>query len=417
MMAADRLSTVKIPEKVAQPSTPGKEVEKRSDLPDFDSLLSDSSRLKTEEIEKEKAAAGGDLKMGESKTDKEFRDMLEKVTGKKQDKLKNKLEKDDYLNLMVTQLKYQDPTKPMENSEMATQLAQFNTVEQLMAANKTLGELKSQSSVGQVDKLTPYLGKVIEVKGDKMSIEKGKLTTEASFSVANAASSASVQVKDSQGSVVRSLGMGALEAGTHKIQFDGKDEKGMDLPSGKYSFQVVAASADGKPVDAISQIKVRVDGISDIAQGGKLETSGGNIDIKDILSIKAPTAAEESKVTNAAVPSQLVSNSVGATAAGANIAVPAMPVGASPASLTSVLPDLMKAVSQAVPGGASGATAAAPAAAQAKPTEVKAPSAEPNQAHAIAPKHAPKEQKVDGAPKSKASAAKSHNETNSSKSV
>ena len=301
MMAADRLSQIKIPEKApAVASGPAKETDKRTDLPDFDSLLSESSRAKNEEIAKEKAAAGGDLQLGESKTDKEFRQMLEKVTGKKQDKLKNKLEKDDYLNLMVTQLKYQDPTKPMENQEMATQLAQFNTVEQLMAANKTLGELKSQSSLGQVDKLTPYLGKFVEVKGDKISVEKGKVTSEASFQMPNAATSSSVQIKDSQGTVVRSLAMGALETGNHKIQFDGKDDKGVVLPSGRYSFQVVASSADGKAIEAIPQIKVRVDGIADISSGGKLDTSGGKFDVADILSIKS--SPEDAAVSSAPAP-------------------------------------------------------------------------------------------------------------------
>ena len=118
-MIPQKMGPVNLPEPPQDPAFEDAKKQRggdRSDLPDFGTLLSESSKLRKEEqeLEAQSVGQGGELKIGENKTDKEFREMLEKVTGKKQDKLKNKLEKDDYLNLMVTQLKYQDPTKPIK---------------------------------------------------------------------------------------------------------------------------------------------------------------------------------------------------------------------------------------------------------------------------------------------------------------
>jgi len=51
------------------------------------------------------------------------------------------LGKDDFLNLFVSQLKYQDPMNPMDNTQFTAQLAQFSTLEQLYNMNNTMEKL------------------------------------------------------------------------------------------------------------------------------------------------------------------------------------------------------------------------------------------------------------------------------------
>ena len=61
-----------------------------------------------------------------------------KATTKKNDSLG----KDEFLKLLVAQMKNQDPLNPMDGQQMAAQLAQFSSVEQLVTANDTLAKIR-----------------------------------------------------------------------------------------------------------------------------------------------------------------------------------------------------------------------------------------------------------------------------------
>lgn len=297
----------------------------------FDKVIGESNTAIAEQMEADKKALGeaGELKIGESKNDKEFREMLERVSGRKQDKLKNKLDKDDYLNLMVTQLKYQDPTKPMENHEMATQLAQFNTVEQLINVNKSLTDMSNQAAQANVDKLTPYLGKLVEVNGAKLKVGMDQKATQGSLELPAAAGSVSVMIKDGTGTVVRTLGLGEKDMGRHAIEWDGKTDGGIAAKPGNYTFEVAASTLDGKEMKVKTSFVAKVEAITDLASGGKLETASGAVEAKDILAIR-PDNSTAAPVAAQANPLPLTNNA------------PAKPAAASTNPASALTPDPTK---------------------------------------------------------------------------
>ncbi|UPA17790.1 flagellar hook assembly protein FlgD [Borrelia puertoricensis] len=85
----------------------------------------------------------------------------------------NNLSRDDFLKLLVTQLKYQDPTDPMKDKEFISQMAQFSALEQMTNMSKSFERL---SSVLGINKDLDLLGKIVEFEHVDGEIIKGKVT-------------------------------------------------------------------------------------------------------------------------------------------------------------------------------------------------------------------------------------------------
>ncbi|AHE62618.1 flagellar hook assembly protein FlgD [Borrelia parkeri] len=85
----------------------------------------------------------------------------------------NNLGRDDFLKLLITQLKYQDPTDPMKDKEFIAQMAQFSALEQMTNMSKSF---ESLSSVLGVNKDLDLLGKIVEFEHVDGDIIKGKVT-------------------------------------------------------------------------------------------------------------------------------------------------------------------------------------------------------------------------------------------------
>lgn len=296
MYIGEAKGTARIPEKAPEPpKETGLKLEKGEEAPNFDNMISESNILRQAEIEKEKNEAGGDFRLGETKNDREFRQQLEKVTGKKQTLAKNKMERDDYLNLLVTQLRYQDPTKPMEHYEMASQMAQFNTVEQLMGVNKLLTDMKKLQNDAKAEKLTQYLGKDIELQGNNIKLSPDGKANTGRFELPATASNVIVEIRNENSKIVKSMPLGALQMGSNRVSWDGTNDKGVKQPGGNYTFSILASSEDGKPMTAKTSYEAKVEGITDIFSGGKLDTDAGPADASKIIAIRNPVIATPPK--------------------------------------------------------------------------------------------------------------------------
>lgn len=85
-----------------------------------------------------------------------------------------KVDKQDFLMLLVAELRNQDPTQPMDDREFISQLAQFNTLEQMQQMNATLTQSSELSVLGQ---LAGYIGKhVAALSSDGTSTIEGTVS-------------------------------------------------------------------------------------------------------------------------------------------------------------------------------------------------------------------------------------------------
>jgi flagellar basal-body rod modification protein FlgD len=143
-----------------------------------------------------------------------------------------------FLSLLVAQLKNQDPTNPMDSSQMTSQLAQINTVSGISQLNTTLSSLATQMSAGQQSQAALLIGSTVLAPGNSVSVASGKA---GAFGVqlANSVSDLQVVVKNSAGQIVNTIDLGKQSAGTIPVGWTPTDSAGNALPDGTYTISAV----------------------------------------------------------------------------------------------------------------------------------------------------------------------------------
>jgi len=155
----------------------------------------------------------------------------------------------EFLNLLTTQLQYQDPLDPMDNTAFTAQLAQFSSLEQLTNLNDKFDDmLASQAGLSTLQALG-FLGREVDAPVDHLHLEDGG-TLPIHVTVGSETAQTLVSVVDNRGEVVATLDLGALPAGVHQATWDGLTKDGVAAPAGDYYLAAGAADANGNPVSA-----------------------------------------------------------------------------------------------------------------------------------------------------------------------
>lgn len=174
-----------------------------------------------------------------------------------------------FLTMLVTQLQNQDPTNPMDNSQLTTQLAQINTLSGIEKLNTTLGSISGQISTSQSLQSSTLIGHGVMVNGSQILVGKGT-TTPFGVELTNAATTATATISDAQGNVVSTQDLGALSAGVHTFSWDGKLPDGSVAPDGKYKVAIAASNSSGQQV-AQPLNYAYVNGVSTAGNTAKLD--------------------------------------------------------------------------------------------------------------------------------------------------
>jgi flagellar basal-body rod modification protein FlgD len=195
-----------------------------------------------------------------------------------------------FLQLLTTQLKNQDPLSPLDATQFTTQLVQFSQVEQSINTNSRLDQLVKLQSGSQAVSAVSFMGQKVQAFGDTMQLTSGSGTY--NYTLPSNAASATVTIKDSQGTVVRTITGAPTAEGNHELSWDGKDDQGNTMPDGLYSFSVTAKDSDKNPVDVTTGISGIVKGVT--VDNGVVVLDLGNgqkAKVTDVFTVTAPPAA------------------------------------------------------------------------------------------------------------------------------
>jgi flagellar basal-body rod modification protein FlgD len=208
---------------------------------------------------------------------------IERVDGKKE------LGKDAFLKLLITQMQNQDPLNPTEGVEFTSQLAQFSSLEQLSNLNTNFTGINSVLQAQNNYQAINMVGKGITALSDSMTVEDGE-TTGGIVALGETSADTTVRIYDEEGSLVKTLDMGILQAGQHEIEWDCRDKNGNMVDDGTYTFKITAYGVDGQEVDSTSIISGVVTGVTfDSSNQPWLLVNGLAVSMAQVMEINQPS--------------------------------------------------------------------------------------------------------------------------------
>jgi flagellar basal-body rod modification protein FlgD len=198
---------------------------------------------------------------------------------------KNSLDQADFLKIFVTQLKFQDPLQPLDNYQMASQMSQFSMVQSLNSMTEAMKSMESSQATVNNLQAASLVGKKVEVMGNTLSLSQGT-ASEGSYQL-DKPGKATIKIMDEKGSLVRVIESQVNGTQKQPLLWNGKNDQGIALPDGQYSFQVSAVDAQGAVIEVKTTMVGKVEGVT-LDQGkAYLQIGSNKVPLSEIIAIKA----------------------------------------------------------------------------------------------------------------------------------
>ncbi len=172
----------------------------------------------------------------------------------------NKLGQAEFLELMTAQLKHQDPTKPLSNSEFLGQIAQFSTVSGIQELQSSFGQLATAMQSNQILQASGLVGRTVLAPSERGVLPQGGALSGA-VDLAASTSGLTVGIFNSKGVLVRSLDLGPQPEGQARFSWDGLTDSGQQAVPGTY-FVKAEAIMDGKNQAVDTYVSAKVESVS-----------------------------------------------------------------------------------------------------------------------------------------------------------
>lgn len=177
------------------------------------------------------------------------------------------LTQSDFLQLLTAQLQYQSPTSPADSTQLASEFAAITEVDGINQLNTQVSNIQSSSAAGQMAQAASLVGKQVAVSGDTLTANAAG-SAQGAFTLAGAASNVNVSVTAPNGTVLKTLNLGALAAGQQSFSF------GSASPNTQYTYNVTATGAAGSAVSVTPYSVYTVQGVNVSGTSPTLNVAG-----------------------------------------------------------------------------------------------------------------------------------------------
>ena len=172
---------------------------------------------------------------------------------------KDKLGQAQFMQLMIAQLRNQDPTKPMDPSEFLGQLAQFGTVSGIQDMQTSLSTLSDALRSSQVLGGTNLVGHDVLASADTAALgATGEV--QGAVTIPEGTNAALLVVTDASGQLIRKMPL-STQQGDTAFTWDGTTDLGTRAPAGNYKLTALA-SVGGADEQLETQLSSRVGSVS-----------------------------------------------------------------------------------------------------------------------------------------------------------
>ena len=192
----------------------------------------------------------------------------------------------DFFALLTKELANQDPTKPVDNNQMISQMTSFSTTDGVQQLNDQFTSFASSMTSSQALQASSLVGRSVLVDDNVFGLydgeqAKGKIVTE------SPASNVNIYVENAAGEIVQSIPIGSVGTGGGNFTWDGNMTDGSKAPPGAYRFRI-AGLVDGEAAELQAQTFRKVDSVTLAGNGGSVLLNlngGGSMPLNEVVEV------------------------------------------------------------------------------------------------------------------------------------
>ncbi len=205
-----------------------------------------------------------------------LRESMAKQDIKESDGSQGMLTQADFFALLTKELANQDPTKPVDNNEMISQMTAFSTTDGVQQLNESFEGFATSMTSSQALQASSLVGRSVLVEENVFGMSegeavKGKLVSD------KAASNVNIYVENIAGEIIQTVPVGSVPSGGLTFTWDGQTSKGEPAAEGAYRFRIVGL-VEGEATEIEAQTYRKVDSVTLAGAGGNimLNLNGGS---------------------------------------------------------------------------------------------------------------------------------------------
>lgn len=196
------------------------------------------------------------------------------------------LTQSDFFALLTKELANQDPTKPVDNNQMISQMTAFSTTDGVQKLNDKFASFASSMTSSQALQASSLVGRSVLVDENVFGLYdgeqvKGKINTE------KPASNVNIYVENAAGEIMQSIPVGNVGAGGGNFTWDGNLSDGSKAPPGAYRFRI-AGMVDGEAAELQAMTFRKVDSVTIAGNGGNVLLNlngGGSMPLNEVVEV------------------------------------------------------------------------------------------------------------------------------------